>query len=170
MHFDTVYVCKLGYEYEYRVRNIIRKDEVLGAIASDYYLISVHEETEIVIGLHQEDERSVGVKKLRKYLDFGIVVMQLEGENYTTIDSTKKNLMDRDCQLEITLNPGNYIIIPISSGSSFNPVKKSSLNSPLLTETGSMHPIFQSTVRDIFRRSDANMNQVISCDEFLELS
>mmetsp|Transcript_3799 Transcript_3799/g.3592 ORF Transcript_3799/g.3592 Transcript_3799/m.3592 type:complete len:185 (+) Transcript_3799:490-1044(+) len=134
-------------------------------------MITVREEnTEIVLGLHQEDERSVGVKEYRKYLDLGIVVMSYDGNIYMPCRCSEKMLTERDLQQEFTLPPGRYLITPISSGAALTrPPDSEKKVFPLITEEGSMHPLFQSTIKDIFRRADIDMNQAVSYQEFMTM-
>lgn len=46
------------------------------------YNLSLSIKSNVVIGIHQEDERFKGVKKTRPYLDIGLVVIKKENNKY----------------------------------------------------------------------------------------
>ncbi|CAG9325980.1 unnamed protein product [Blepharisma stoltei] len=171
IYFNVLYLCNIELEIEKRERNIFKKIEGIGSQALWCYMITVREnDTEIVLGIHQEDERSVGVKKYRKYLDLGIVVMSYDGNVYMPYRCSEKMLTDRDLQMELSLPQGKYLITPISSGTAFTrPSDSEKQVFPLITEEGSMHPLFQSTIKDIFRRTDIHMNQAVNYQEFMTM-
>lgn len=41
-----------------------------------YYSLDVAQKCRVIIGLHQEDERSKGVSELRPYLDIGLTIFR----------------------------------------------------------------------------------------------
>ena len=169
--FSRVVVGKVGFPYEMRMRNLITKDREVGAIAKEYYSVSVAQRCQVVVGLHQEDERSVGVEEYRRYLDLGIVVLKNQYGSYCFYSASPNNITDRDSQLEVNLEPGEYIIVPISSGCSLQvPQNARPPHFNFVTEEGVLHPTIQSTVRDVFRRFDMDMNQVLGPQEFISFA
>lgn len=76
LYFQRLVIAKTENYFERRERNWIYKDPNQGAIAYDYYTLNVTERTPVILGIHQEDERSVGVKEHRRYLDLGILLIK----------------------------------------------------------------------------------------------
>jgi hypothetical protein len=114
--------------------------------------------------LHQEDERSVGVETYRPYLDLGMVVMKA---GYGFLDYVTVSSQHRESHIELLLQPGSYLVVPISGGTVFRRDYEVEEH-PLLTPSGEFHPIFQSTLKDIFRKYDRDMDQVMDCQQFLD--
>jgi hypothetical protein len=76
-----------------------------------YYSLDVNEPTRVFIGIHQEDERVNGVLARRPYLDIGIAVLKRTNDGVTLVD-LKDLVIERQCELDVTLEPGSYIILP----------------------------------------------------------
>lgn len=168
--FMRVVLGKVKDWWEWRSRNLVMKSP-LGGIAKEALVINVVYETNVIIGISQEDERTVGAKEYRKYLDLGIVLLRWNGSAYVFHASTDNNQQERDIYLELQLPPGTYLAVPISTGCSLNmPGDAEPEDFNLLTESGDMHPIFQSTIRDLFRRFDMDMSQDLDSNEFLQLT
>ena len=51
-----------------------------------YYSIEIFQNTKIFIGLHQEDERMLGVLARRPYLDIGIAVLRRTENGLQLVD------------------------------------------------------------------------------------
>ena len=77
--------------------------------------MDISEPTKIFIGIHQEDERIQGVLARRPYLDIGVAVLKRTMNGVTLVD-LKDFVTDRQCELDVTLEPGSYIILPRTSG------------------------------------------------------
>ena len=168
--FMRVVLGKVKDWWEWRSRNLLIKSTE-GGIAKEALVINVVHQTKVIIGVSQEDERTVGAKEYRKYLDLGIVLLKWNGTTYIYHASTENNQQERDIYLELELPPGTYLAIPLSTGCSLAiPGDSKPEDFNLLTETGDMHPIFQSTIRDLFRRFDMDMSQDLDSSEFLQLT
>ena len=84
-------------------------------ISKWYYSIEVEFQTRVIIGMHQEDERKIGVLARKPYLDIGIAVLRRTNEGLKLID-LRDFQQSRQCELELTLEPGSYIIQPRTTG------------------------------------------------------
>jgi len=84
-------------------------------ISKWYYSVKVEETTRTFIGLHQEDERKLGILTRKPYLDIGIAVLRQTNEGLQLID-LRDFQQSRQCQLELNLDPGSYIILPRTTG------------------------------------------------------
>lgn len=80
-HFDMVNICKIKAWQELKlkgkfVKSIDKFNEDITHFCSRYlYKLNVTQKTNFIIGVHQEDERIVGVKELRPYIDIGIALL-----------------------------------------------------------------------------------------------
>ena len=113
--------------------------------------LDVTEPTRVIIGLHQEDERIAGVLNRRPYLDIGIAVLKRTSSGVELVD-IKDLVSERQCELELDLEPGTYIILPRTSGCMLRrPSYAQHESIRLLDENRNFHPIVESTinVRDV---------------------
>jgi calpain-15 len=163
-NFQRIVVGKLDFPYEKRLKTLIVNNVIFGASPLEYFILKVFEPTTVVVEFHQEDERSVGVETYRPYLDLGIAVI-MQGRGF--FDYSKVSQQHRESQIELQLEPGTYLVVPICGGSAFKP-EGDIPQSPLLTPTGEFHPIFQSVLKDIFRKYDRDMDQIMDCTQFLD--
>ena len=69
----------------------------------------------IFIGLHQEDERIKGVLLHRPYMDVSLAVLKCTAEGVELVD-LKDFMQDRQCEMEVNLEPGSYIVLPRTTG------------------------------------------------------
>jgi len=60
-----------------------------------YYSFHLEETAEIIVGLHQEDERILGAK-LRRYLDLQILILKRHTNGTLTIEHDSGSFCDRD--------------------------------------------------------------------------
>ena len=81
-----------------------------------YYSVDINEPTRVIIGIHQEDERIQAVNAWRPYLDIGIAILRRTNDNNVELVDLKDYAIERQVELEITLEPGSYIILPWTTG------------------------------------------------------
>lgn len=163
-NFQRIVVGRLGFQLEKRFKTLIKINALYGAMPEDYFILDLSEETTIVVELHQEDERSVGVEMYRPYLDLGMVIIE---DGYGVVQYTKVSQQNRESQIEAKLPPGRYFVVPISGGGVFR--KDGQVDDiSLLTSSGEFHPIFKSTLKDVFRKYDTDLDQVMNCAQFLD--
>lgn len=51
-----------------------------------YYSFDIEESTRIFVGVHQEDERKLGVLSRKPYIDIGIAILRRSGKGLKLID------------------------------------------------------------------------------------
>ena len=99
MNFDGVKVCKIQEWQEVRAKGkFIRvreakypeKDRVLSKF---YYEFTLEEPTTVVIGLHQEDERIIGVESRRYYIDLSLTVFKKTDDEIDQVGNVDNILM-----------------------------------------------------------------------------
>lgn len=150
--FDSLNVCMLGNWQELRLKGkIISENEEV--FTKWHYVLKMPRAGKIIIGIHQEDERIEGVKFQRPNLDLGIVVMKITASGYEYAGFTPPQVI-RESQVILTLEEGNYLVVPVSSGCLMSKRKHKGRDAKLLTSDGYLNPEFSGTVRDIFRKYD----------------
>ena len=65
--------------------------------------MSIETETNVIIGVHQDDERNIGNKKLKPYLDIGIVVLMKTRAGDLEIVDIRDFQRSRECEIELKL-------------------------------------------------------------------
>ena len=90
-NFKAVNICNVKNWQELRMKGrFVRVPDgdnpnVEIVISKWYYNIEISEPTQIVISLHQEDERIEGVLSVKPYLDVGILILK-KSENSIELD------------------------------------------------------------------------------------
>lgn len=171
--FTCLNVCKVKNWDEVRIKGkFVRvQDMEDGAIelvmSKWYYSLEVTTSTKVFIGVHQEDERVVGVALRRQYLDIGVVVLRRLQDGSVSIVHSQDLELDREVELEITLDPGSYIVLPRTTGCLLKrPADAIPERVQLLDAGGNLSELMNSTVGDIFRKFDMLLNRELSYAEF----
>jgi calpain-15 len=174
-HFSQINVTKTRESEEIRVKGqfLRLKDEdeaPLDRVVSKwFYCLNLEQNTNLQMGIHQVDEKIKGVALRRNYLDTGFVVMKRTHDG-TTIEGSQEFIHGRDCEYELNLEPGQYVVLPQTNGIGLNhqsseeeePVK-------LVNEDGSLTDISKGMVEDIFYRFDTMISNSIDVDEFNDM-
>lgn len=121
----------------------------------------------MIIGLHQEDERITGVLPRRPYIDFGMAVLKMEQEAGSSLILHKDYLIQRDTEVELILEPGQYLVVPRTTGCGLKKPDTAEAESiRLMDNQGHFHPTFISTITDIFNKFDLVISHTIDFKEF----
>ena len=165
-NFEKLHVCHLRNWEELRL-----KGKFVQTVHSDnpdihhlcsrwYYQMKIVKKTKVILGLHQEDERNLGVKETRPYLDIGIAILKYENEQYNLY-----KLIDTQYEREILkeqwFEPGEYMIVPLSVGLC---LKFENKHKKIFNEYDVQDKIILSVIRDIFQKFD------IICDRYLNFN
>jgi len=147
-----VNVCRVKNWEEVRIKGkFIRVQDIddpnIEVVLSKwYYSIDLHEPTHLFVGVHQEDERIAGVLSRRPYLDIGIAILKRTAEGVALCD-LKDFVTDRQCELELNLEPGSYIILPRTTGCLLKrPLEAVKENFPLINSNNVLDPRVETTV------------------------
>ena len=172
-HFANLSVCRIRNWEEVRMKGkFIRvpdvEDSNVEVIMSKwYYSLDLTHKCSLHIGIHQEDERISGVATRRSYLDIGFIVLKRLSDGSVAYVTSKDLVMDRQCELEVTLDPGAYIVLPRTTGCLLRrPVDLPSESVSLLSPSGSLSELAESTINDVFRKFDMLLNRELSYTEF----
>lgn len=79
----------------------------------------------------------------------------------------KDFIRDRQCEIEVNLEPGSYIILPRTTGCTLKrPDNVPSSNIQLLHHTGKLHELLDTTLEEIFRKFDMLLYRELTYCEF----
>ena len=165
-YFDKLIISKIGHWHEFRFKGkFVKKSEK--TISNTYYSITLQTTTDITITIQQEDEKDSEVQKLRPYMDIGIVILKTE-DNSLNILYKKDLVIDRSLSIQVNLDPGDYIILPMTSGCLLrSPLEISPEKQKLLNSDGNLTALFESTLKDIFNKSETD--KVIKFEKFRKI-
>ena len=172
--YDSITICKVENWNEVRMRGIFMRlfeaddtDEDF-VLSKFYYSFRLEEETSIEIGLHQEDERILGSDR-RRYVDMQILIIRRHNNGTMSIAHDSGSKSDRDSETSVTLGPGHYIVIPRSSGATLskpNTDPQGPIDMKIDSDSReTLHPVLRTTMDDVFRRMDLQLNGALSAEE-----
>ena len=107
--FNSLVVCKAVELEEIRIQGKflriqdIEDSSIEIVISKWFYTMSIETETNVIIGVHQDDERNIGNKKLKPYLDIGIVVLMKTRAGDLEIVDIRDFQRSRECEIELKL-------------------------------------------------------------------
>ena len=155
-NFEDLNICMTQAWQELRlkgkfIKSIDNEDHKIQHFCSRwYYEIELKEESKIVIGLHQEDQRYKGVKETRPPVDIGLAVLSFQDGLYKLVKHVDTDFV-RECYLEITLPKGVYLIVPRSVGVCLGFINEHEQSINLYKKNC---PIIASVVKDVFEKYD----------------
>jgi len=169
--FRALNVCKVGDWEEVRVKGefTTRLSTYDSSIKSRYfYELSVQSKQRLLIGVHQEDERIQEVINRKPYLSLGIAILKKTPKGDLELVFMKEFAAERQVELDVDLDPGEYVILPRTSGCNLRKPKNfSSANIKMVNDSGDLHPLVELIIKDIFRRLDKYMiNNIVEFGEF----
>ena len=103
-------------------------------------------------------------------MDVGFVILKVEEDSNEVVLTEHCDFSrDRDVFKRVTLEPGSYALVPLTTGACVQRTQKASTEAipPKFTfeDTVWPHPYFSSTINDIFRKLDLAVNGVLSAEE-----
>ena len=173
-NFCSITVCKVENWNEIRLRGIFMRcmeaedaDEDF-ILSKFYYSFRLEEETTIELGLHQEDERILGSDR-RRYVDLQILVLKRHTNGTLSIVKDSGSKDGRDQETHVTLGAGHYIVVPRTCGAALskpNVDPKDPVDLKVSAdERERLHPVLRTTMDDVFRRMDVQLNGSLSPEE-----
>lgn len=103
----------------------------------------------------------------RPYLDIGIAVLRRLGDNNVELVDLKDLNIDRQTELDVTLEPGSYIILPRTTGCHLRrPYDARHEKIVLMDSKENFNELFELTLNEIFRKFDMLLNRELSYTEF----
>jgi hypothetical protein len=97
----------------------------------------------------------------------GVAIMQKNARGGLDLLFMKEFTAERQVELDVELEPGEYIILPRTSGTILRrPMSAKSEYIKLLDGSGDLHPLADLCIKDIFRRLDKVMiNNILEYGE-----
>lgn len=126
-----------------------------------HYEFQITGQNKVIFGVHQEDNQVPGVKLSRPYLDIGLSILKREQNAYKLVSNVASEVA-RQVFLEQTLEPGNYILLPTSTGLGFRQKQTERLT---LRSYALQDRALQLIVRSIFDKLDGDSDGFISFQE-----
>lgn len=174
--FQSVTVCYTKTWDEVRIRGkfvaVNELDNKLETILSKwYYSISIEKQTNVIISLHQDEDRIKDNDSRKQIMDISISILKqdMSLNEITHVESLDFTIAP-NAQVEINLPPGNYIVLPRTTGCFFGrPFEKMSDDTICELYNHEIQlpsPIFVSTIRDIFKKFDMLLNRELRYSEF----
>ena len=187
--FSSLAVCLTKNWEEVHIRGKFVKigDEIANSEENEqvmskwYYSINLEKQTNLIISLFQDEDKFKENDARKNLLDISISVLKLELNNNTNKNEiihiqTYDFSMSPNLQLEFNLPPGQYLIVPRTSGCLFgrsllNNLKIEDKKNDNETEIYNMETkifssIFVNTVKDIFKKFDILLNKSLGFREF----
>lgn len=173
-NFCSITICKVQNWNEIRLKGIFMRLMEQNDVDEDfvlskfYYTFHLDEETILEIGLHQEDERILGSDR-RRYVDLQFLILKRHTNGTLTIEFDSGSKTERDNEKLVTLPAGHYIVVPRTSGATLskpNVDPKGPINLKVETDGRTLlHPVVSTTMDDVFRRMDLQLNGSLSAQE-----
>jgi calpain-15 len=173
--FPYLSVCYTKNWDEVRIRGkfVLLKEQESGlesVLSKWYYSVQLDRPTNLIISLHQDEDRMKENDSRKQMMDISITILRQDNNanEITHIESLDFTIAP-NIQIELPLPPGNYIILPRTTGCFFGRPyeKRSSVLTPLFNhDEKKITPIFVSTIRDIFKKFDLLLNRKLGYNEF----
>jgi calpain-15 len=172
-HFISLNVCRIKNWDEVRIKGKFIKisdsetPDYESVVSKWYYCFDLKDTTRVFIGVHQEDERILGVALKRSYLDVGLVVLRRELDGSLTLVHNRELSFERQIECEVILEPGSYIILPRTTGCLLRrPHDAPREKTKLLNSKGNLSDVAESAVSDVFRKFDMLLTRELAFNEF----
>jgi len=137
-------------------------------ISQFFYTFTLDTEAHIEIGVHQEDERRLGADR-RPYLDISYIILKKNSNGNLSFAGMADLVTERDAQNAFSLDPGEYIVVPYTTGALLKTFPYNS-DPVVLAQTDERgervwHSRMVSTLSDIFRKIDLQLDGLLKARE-----
>jgi hypothetical protein len=173
--FSYLSVCYTKNWDEIRIRGkfvLLKEQEtnMESVLSKWYYSVQLDRPTNLIISLHQDEDRMKENDSRKQMMDISLTILKQDNNanEITHIESLDFTIAP-NIQIELSLPPGNYIILPRTTGCFFGrPYDKKQVNvTPLYNhEEKKLTPVFVSTIKDIFKKFDLLLNRKLGNNEF----
>lgn len=100
-------------------------------------------------------------------MDAGLAILKMEKELGSQLILHKDYLVQRDIEVELILEPGQYLVVPRTTGCSLKrPEDAEPEQVKFMDHQGTFHPLFDATISDIFNKFDLVVSHTIDYTEF----
>ena len=173
--FSSFAVCYAKNWDEVRIRgkfvSIKDQDNLTDITLSKwYYCIQLEKTTNIIISLFQDEDKFKDYDTRKQLMDISLTILKQDiQKNEISHLQTLDFSITSNIQTELNLPPGQYIILPRTSGCFFGrPFDKPKVqNTPLFNyEDKVFSNVFIITIKDIFKKFDLLLNRKLGYIEF----
>ena len=138
------------------------------------YVLTVKDHSKVFVSVHQQDMRDLNAPP---YVDIGVTVLKLSQDYSFELVGSSGVVVERQAQAEMSLSPGNYIIVPITTMCKYNQYRAEAGSFycnpaakavgarqnivPLVTKSGTkLTDIALSAFTEVFSRLDEDLDGV----------
>jgi hypothetical protein len=91
----------------------------------------------------------------------------MDKEQGSSLHTFKSYQFRRSIEVELILEPGNYMIVPLTSGCRLKRPENAEIEEiKLMDNVGHFHPQFKAAIEEIFNRIDLVISHTIDYNEF----
>jgi hypothetical protein len=172
LNFNEIDICCTIFKQEARAKGVFRSqvvDDVKWVFSDKYYTVQVVKNSRVVVSIHQDDERVYGAKYRRKYLNMGFFVLEADQQysNFVPIYATDNS---RDTSVTLDMEVGKtYVILPRVTGVGFTKDPNKTFETFEWVSEGKVHPLFNSAIRDLFRKWNLVVTDQLVFSEFSQM-
>ena len=179
--FPCLSVCYTKNWDEVRIRGkfVLVKEQESGlesVLSKWYYSVTIDKPSNVIISLHQDEDRIKEYDSRKQMMDISLTILKQDNNanEITHIESIDFTIAP-NIQIELSLPPGNYIIIPRTTGCFFGKPYEKLFNSGNSDrseinlynhEEKRLNPVFIATIKDIFKKFDLLLNRRLGYNEF----
>ena len=160
-NFKLLNVCKVGDYPEIRVKGEFIKDADQTVYSNQVrsrfqYEIEIEQKKTINFSIHQDDVRIQYTILRKPYVAIGMVILRKDPSGKLELIYMKEFQSERQIELEIELDVGEYVVLPRTSGCGIQrpPNAQKQAKIQLLDKNGELSSIAALIAKDLFRRLD----------------
>ena len=136
-----------------------------GNISTPMYIFSNKTTSKVYFSIHQEDSRC---ENALPYLDIGVSILQILPDYTYKLMGSSGNSSERQNQTDVTLPPGQYLVVPTTTGCKFSQgllVGGEGDVPALFTKDNELTVVAEKALNEMFKRLDADLDGVLNKEE-----
>jgi len=137
-----------------------------GNISTPMYIFTNKVTQKVYFSLHQEDQRC---ENALPYLDIGVSILQIQPDYTYKLMGSSGNSAERQNQVEVTLPPGQYLVVPTTTGCKFSQgvlgSQDQGSNPKIFNTNHELTQLAEKALNEVFRRLDADLDGVLNREE-----
>lgn len=169
--FESINICMIKGWNEFRAKGKFincesgSDSDIQYFCSRWYYHVKVPQKSKVIIGLHQENEKELGVKITRPNVDIGLSLLSKDNGTYRLVRYLDTEFT-RECFMDVDLDTGEYYIVPRSLGIGLC-VQDVNENAAKVYALDRVE--MRSVIKDIFEKYDISSRGVLNFEELKAL-
>lgn len=172
-YFCSITICKVQNWHELRMKGKFICVEEEGGYENDwvisqfFYTFHLKKAGHVEIGLHQEDDRTLGADR-RPYIDMSYIILKKNSDNSFTYICMADLQVARDVEDSFNLEAGQYVVVPYSTGALLRKSTKPFDEVEIKVDVNGkekFNKFVDSAFNDIFRKIDLQLDGVLTARE-----